>query len=80
VRTLLLTAGLPTGPVWRAGEATVAARPGPHVCGQARQREGGRSTPSETASRWGPTWGVWAVLITCPVAVRPWARPVWVAL
>jgi hypothetical protein len=47
--TLLLTDVVPTGPVWLAGDETVAERPGPNVFGKGRHRDGGRSTPSYTA-------------------------------
>jgi hypothetical protein len=37
---------IPMGPVLLAGDETVAARPGPHVFGQGRHRDGGRSPHS----------------------------------
>ena len=57
----------------------LAARPGPHVFGQARHRDGVRSTHRDTAYRWGHPWGVVSGLVQWPGAVRPWALPVWVA-
>ena len=70
---------VPMGPVVLAGDETLAARPGPHVFGTGRHREGGRATPSSTASRWGHQGGVFSVRVKLPFASRPWARPVWVA-
>jgi hypothetical protein len=78
--TFLLTPVLPTGPVLLAGDNTVAERPGPHVFGKARHRDGVRSPPSDTAYRWGHKWVVLSVLVKLPCAVRPWALPVLVAL
>ena len=42
--TFLLDQIVPTGPVLLAGDDTVAERPGPHVFGKARHRDGVRST------------------------------------
>jgi len=78
--TFRLTAVVPTGPVGLAGDETVAERPGPHVFGTGRHRDGVRSTHSSTAYRWGPTWVVLSVLVKFPCAIRPWALPVLVAL
>src|SRR5262245_11345385 len=78
--TVLLTAMVPMGPVWVAGEDTVADRPGPHVFGTGRHRAGVRSPHSDTAYRWGHTWVVWSGLVKLPLAIRPWALPGWVAL
>lgn len=41
----LLAYVVPTGPVWLAGDETVAERPGPHVFGKGRHRDGVRSPP-----------------------------------
>jgi hypothetical protein len=71
---------VPTGPVLLAGDNTVAARPGPHVFGKGRHRDGVRSTHRYTAYRWGHKWVVWSVLVKLPFAIRPWALPVVVAL
>jgi hypothetical protein len=49
LRTFLLHYVVPTGPVWLAGDDTVAERPGPHVFGKARHRDGVRSTHRYTA-------------------------------
>jgi hypothetical protein len=68
------------GPGLLAGDDTVAERPGPHVFGKGRHRDGVRSTHRDTAYRWGHTGVVWSVLVTCPCALRPWALPVVVAL
>jgi hypothetical protein len=68
------------GPVLLAGDDTVAERPGPHVLGPGRQRDGVRSPHSYTASRWGHQWGVLSVLVKFPFAIRPWALPALVAL
>lgn len=76
----LLTYVVPTGPVLLAGDETVAERPGPHVFGKGRHRDGVRSTHRYTAYRWGHTWVVWSVLVKFPCALRPWALPVLVAL
>src|SRR5918994_1556139 len=54
--TFVFTYMVPTGPVLLAGDDTVAERPGPDVFGKARHRDGGRSTHSYMAYRWGPTW------------------------
>jgi DDE superfamily endonuclease len=78
--TYLLTYMVPMGPVLLAGDETVAERPGPHVFGKGRHRDGVRSTHSYTASRWGHTWGVLSGLVKFPFASRPWALPVLVAL
>jgi hypothetical protein len=51
----LLTSVVPPGPVLLAGDETVAERPGSHVFGKGRQRDGVRSTHSYTAYRWGHT-------------------------
>jgi hypothetical protein len=77
--TFLLNYVVPTGPVLLAGDDTIAERPGPHVFGQGRHRDGVRSTHSYTAYRWGHQWVVVSVLVTFPFAARPWALPVWVA-
>lgn len=76
----LLDHVVPPGPVLLAGDDTVAERPGPHVFGKGRHRDGVRSTHSYTAYRWGHKWVVVAVLVKLPFAVRPWALPVLVAL
>src|SRR4051794_7706172 len=78
--TFVLTYIAPTGPVLLAGDDTVTERPGPHVFGKARHRDGVRSTHSYMAYRWGHTWVVLSVLVKFPFAVRPWALPVLVAL
>ena len=66
---------VPPGPVRLAGDETVTEPPGPQVFGKGRHRDGVRSPPSETASRWGHTWGVVSVLVKRPFASRPWALP-----
>jgi hypothetical protein len=76
----LLAYGVPTGPVLLAGDDTVAERPGPHVFGKGRHRDGVRSTHSYTAYRWGHKWVVVSVLVKFPFATRPWALPVLIAL
>jgi hypothetical protein len=76
----LLTYVVPPGPVLLAGDDTVAERPGPHVFGKGRHRDGVRSSHSYTAYRWGHKWVVLSVLVKFPFAVRPWALPVLVAL
>jgi hypothetical protein len=78
--TFLLTYVVPTGPVLLAGDDTVAERPGPHVFGKGRHRDGVRSTHSYTAYRWGHKWVIVSVLVKFPFATRPWALPVLVAL
>jgi hypothetical protein len=79
VLTFLLNYVVPTGPVRLAVDDTVAERPGPHVFGMARHRDGVRSTHSSRAYRWGHQWGVVSGLVQLPFAVRPWALPVLVA-
>ena len=76
----LLDHVVPPGPVLLAGDDTVAERPGPHVFGKGRHRDGVRSTHSYTAYRWGHKWVVLSVLVKLPFAIRPWALPVLVAL
>jgi DDE superfamily endonuclease len=78
--TCLLDHVVPPGPVRLAGDDTVPEHPGPTVFGKGRHRHGVRSTPSDTAYRWGHTWGVIAMLLKLPFATRPWALPVLVAL
>lgn len=78
--TFLLNYVVPTDPVLLAGDDTVAERPGSHVFGKARHRDGVRSTHSYTAYQWGHKWVVLSVLVKLPFAVRPWALPVLVAL
>jgi hypothetical protein len=78
--TFLLTYVVPRGPVVVAGDATVAERPGPHVFGKGRHRDGVRSTHSYTAYRWGHKWVVLSGLVKFPLAIRSWALPVLVAL
>jgi hypothetical protein len=78
--TFLLDHVVPPGPVLLAGDDTVAERPGPHVFGKGRHRDGVRSTHNYTAYRWGHKWVVVSVLVKLPFAMRPWALPVLVAL
>ena len=78
--TFLLDRVVPPGPVLLAGDATVTEHPGPQVFGKGRHRDGVRSTHSYTAYRWGHKWVVLSVLVKLPVATRPWALPVLVAL
>jgi hypothetical protein len=80
VITCLLDDVVPPGPVLLAGDDTVTEPPGPKVFGQGRHRDGVRSTPSYTAYRWGHQWVVVSVLVKWPVATRPWALPIVVAL
>jgi DDE superfamily endonuclease len=78
--TFLLDRVVPPGPVLLAGDDTVTERPGPHVFGKGRHRDGVRSTHSYTAYRWGHKWVVVSVLIKLPGATRPLALPILVAL
>jgi hypothetical protein len=78
--TFLLNYVVPSGPMLLAGDDTVAERPGPHVFGKGRHRDGVRSTQSYMAYRWGHKWVVLSVLVKFPFAMRPWALPVLVAL
>jgi len=78
--TFLLDYVVPPGPVLLASEDTVTEHPGPKVFGKGRQRDGVRSTHSNTAYRWGHKWVVIAMLLKLPFATRPWALPVLVAL
>jgi hypothetical protein len=50
------------------------------VFGKGRHRDGVRSTHSYIAYRWEHKWVVVSVLAKLPVATRPWALPVLVAL
>jgi hypothetical protein len=76
----LLDHVVPPGPVLLAGDDTVTEHPGPKVFGKGRHRDGVRSTHSYTAYRWGHKWVVIAMLLKLPVATRPWALPILVAL
>jgi DDE superfamily endonuclease len=76
----LLNQVVPPGPVLLAGDDTVTEHPGPKVFGKGRHRAGGRSTHRDTAYRWGHQWVVVSMLVKLPVATRPWARPVLVAV
>jgi hypothetical protein len=76
----LLDYVVPPGPVLLAGDDTVTERPGPHVLGKGRHRDGVRSSHRDTAYRWGHTWVVMSMLVTWPFATRPWALPIFVAL
>jgi SRSO17 transposase len=78
--TFLLDHVVPSGPVLLAGDDTVTEHPGPQVFGKGRHRDGVRSTHSYAAYRWGHKWVVVSVLVKLPVATRPWALPVLVAL
>jgi DDE superfamily endonuclease len=78
--SFLLDHVVPPGPVLLAGDDTVTEHPGPHVFGKGRHRDAVRSTHSYTAYRWGHKWVVVSVLVKLPVATRPWALPILVAL
>jgi SRSO17 transposase len=78
--TFLLNHVVPPGPVLLAGDDTVTEHPGPKVFGKGRHRDGVRSTHRYTAYRWGHKWVVVSVLVKLPVATRPWALPILVAL
>jgi len=78
--TCLLDHVVPPGPVLLAGDDTVTAHRGPRVFGKGRHRDGGRSPPRYTASRWGHTGVVVSGLVKVRFATRPWALPVVVAL
>lgn len=80
VMAFLLDDGLPPGPVLLAGDDTVTEPPGPNVFGKGRHRDGVRSPHRSTADRWGHTGVGIAGLVPWPVAPRPWALPVLVAL
>jgi DDE superfamily endonuclease len=71
---------LPAGPIFLAGDDTVAEHPGDNVFGKARHRDPVRSTHSYTAFRWGHKWVVLAVLVRFPFTRRQWALPLLVAL
>jgi hypothetical protein len=68
---LLLNDVRSPGPVVLAGDATVAERPGPHVFGQGRHRDGVHSPRRSPAYRWGHQWVVLSVLVEFPFALRP---------
>jgi DDE superfamily endonuclease len=78
--TFLLDHVVPPGPVLLAGDDTVTEHPGRKVFGKGRHRDGVRSSHSYTAYRWGHKWVVIAMLLKLPLATRPWALPVLVAL
>jgi hypothetical protein len=71
---------LPTGPILLVGDDTVEGHPGPHVDGKARHRDPVRSTPTDTAWKYGHRGVVLAVLVRFPGTARPWALPVLVDL
>src|SRR5438105_13877799 len=68
------------GPVFLAGDDTVAEHRGTRVYGKSCHRDPVRSTHAYTAYRWGHKWVVLAILVPFPFATRPWALPVLVAL
>ncbi len=68
------------GPVYLAGDDTVAEHPGDHVYGKGCHRDAVRSSHSFTAFRWGHKWLVLAVLVRLPGTNRPWALPFFVVL
>jgi hypothetical protein len=70
----------PQGAIRLVGDDTVTEHRGKKVHGKARHRDPVRSTHSYTAWRWGHKWVVLAVLVPLPLARRPWALPVLVAL
>jgi DDE superfamily endonuclease len=70
----------PDTPILLAGDDTVDGHPGRRVSGTARHRDPVRSRPGSTAGRSGPKGVVLAVLVRFPLATRPWALPVLVAL
>jgi hypothetical protein len=70
----------PDGPVFLAGDDTVAEHKGKKVYGKGRHRDPVRSTHSYTAFRWGHKWVVLAVLVPLPFTRRLWALPLLVAL
>lgn len=71
---------VPQGPIYLAGDDTVAEHPGARVYGKGCHRDPVRSTHSFTAFRWGHKWVVLAVLIRFPFSRRRWALPLLVAL
>jgi DDE superfamily endonuclease len=71
---------VPDGPVYLAGDDTVAEHRGAKVYGKGCHRDPVRSTHSYTAFRWGHKWVVLAILVSFPFASRPWALPVLAAL
>jgi DDE superfamily endonuclease len=70
----------PEGPVYSAGDDTVAEHRGKKVYGKACHRDAVRSSHSFTAYRYGHKWVVLTILVKFPFASRPWALPVLVAL
>jgi hypothetical protein len=70
----------PDRPILLAGDDTVDGHPGRRVYGKARHRDPVRSSHGYTAWRYGHKWVVLAVLVRFPLATRPWALPVLVAL
>jgi hypothetical protein len=78
--TCLLDHWVGDGPVFLAGDDTVAEHRGAKVHGKSCHRDPVRSTHAYTAFRWGHKWVVLAILVPFPFATRPWALPVLVAL
>jgi hypothetical protein len=78
--TCLLDSVVPPGPGLLAGDETVTEHPGPKVFGKGRHRDGVRSSHRDTAYRWGHQWVVGSALVTWPIATRPWALPIVVAV
>jgi hypothetical protein len=70
----------PDRPILLAGDDTVDGHPGKKVYGKARHRDPVRSSHGYTTWRYGHKWVVLAVLVRFPLATRPWALPVLVAL
>jgi hypothetical protein len=71
---------LPQGVVRLVGDDTVDGHKGKKVYGKARHRDPVRSTHRYTAWRYGHKWVVLAVLVSFPLASRPWALPLLVDL
>ena len=78
--TALVASLCPAGTLLVVGDDTVDGHKGDKVHGKSRHRDPVRSSHSFTAWRYGHKWVVLAVLVQLPLASRPWALPVLVAL
>jgi hypothetical protein len=78
--TFILRRYFPSGPVPVVVDDTVDEHRGKRVYAKACHRDAVRSTRSYTAYRWGHKWVALCILVKFPLAWRPWALPVLVAL
>jgi hypothetical protein len=69
-----------SGRIRLVGDDTVDEHRGKKVYGKGRHRDAVRSSHSYTAFRYGHKWVVLTLLVTFPLASRPWALPVLIVL